>query len=228
MPHHFDPRRIQEDIRRLDRRVSQISSGGGGDPGSHTHDYASSSHTHAAVTHTHDYAATTHTHPAGDATTLDGIDSTGFALADHTHAGGGGTLPTPANIQLWMDAANLTFTNLPLLGVEVGANLRTRRILDLTNATQFRLGGVLVTAAAIAAKVRIDYSTDGGTTWAALKDTAATTDPDMPLNGAVGVRTGTWTALVAAAKVECQIRAFAYNGDGVVDPVIAALYMQVK
>lgn len=35
------------------------------------------------------YSQTSHTHSAGDATTLDGIDSTGFALAGHTHAAPG-------------------------------------------------------------------------------------------------------------------------------------------
>jgi hypothetical protein len=45
------------------------------------------SHNYADPVHTHDYAASAHTHAAGDATTLDGIDSTGFALVGHTHGG---------------------------------------------------------------------------------------------------------------------------------------------
>jgi hypothetical protein len=35
--------------------------------------------------HTHDYASSGHTHPDGNATTLDGIDSTGFATSGHDH-----------------------------------------------------------------------------------------------------------------------------------------------
>lgn len=87
----------------------------------HTHAYAEVAHTHlgyAPAVHIHDYAATGHSHPAGDATTLDGLDSTAFSRSDHTHPGG--TAPQ----KVVTDQANSTVTlaNATNMGFAVAVN----------------------------------------------------------------------------------------------------------
>jgi hypothetical protein len=75
----------------LPRSSQVIMSGGPSNPQApHNHDalYAPLAHTHeGGGDHNHDgvYALAGHTHAAGDADTLDGLDSTAFALAGHDH-----------------------------------------------------------------------------------------------------------------------------------------------
>lgn len=99
----------------------------GGDPGGggpHDHDgtYAPvHTHPYAATAHTHPYADSSHAHTAGDAATLDGLDSTAFALADHTHAGGSSAVTVQ---KVTADQANSTvnLANATGMAFAVAAN----------------------------------------------------------------------------------------------------------
>ncbi len=155
---------------------------------------------------------------------------TGNIRGPQGQAGSAGPAGVSQRAALWMDAASLVFTNLAAAGVEVAASgLRARTVMDLAGATQFRVGGVLAVVGATGTKIRMEYSTSNTGSWAELKAAGASTDPDMPLTGALGARAGVWTDIAAASRVaDIVLRPWVFGGNGTADPSISALYVEVR
>lgn len=117
----------------------------------------------------------------------------------------------------------ITMTNMPAAVTEQGGVTR-RTIYDFTHVNEIRLVGSVSTVSAVG-EMRVQYSADGGTTWRYFD--AAQSGPAFGLATA-GVRAGGWVTLEANAKGDRQVRLVSVNGDGVVDPVLALLLVQVR
>lgn len=128
--------------------------------------------------------------------------------------GGGGTLPTPIAVTLMEDA--VTLTNFPAAKA-TWSESRTK--LDLTNATNVRVICMRTSGAgATNGEIRVEYSTDEAT-WIDLAV--------VNIN-ALGCQVGAWTAVPAGAKADIFVQTYRINGDGVADPVIGLVTLQIK
>lgn len=118
--------------------------------------------------------------------------------------------------------AALTVTNIAAALTDASA--ACRQYQDLRPFNFVRLGGNVTTQAANGGQVRLQYSTDGGSTFAYFDTTNS--GPAVSLIG-TGVKTSGWVAVPAAAQRENAIlRLITISGDGAEDPVVSALHAE--
>jgi acid phosphatase family membrane protein YuiD len=185
-------------------------------------------------------AAASHSHPISDVTnlqtTLDAkqpLDSDLTAIAALSTATFGRSLltqadaataratlgvsipPTPVVIPLLQ--ASITLTNQAAADTEVVGNYRTK--VDLTNATDVRLVVREVGTGAAGADLRVQYSTDESA-WTNLT-------PEAAINATATVVTA-WTAVPVGAKGDVFLRMMVKDGDGVADPALRLVQVQVR
>jgi hypothetical protein len=139
-----------------------------------------------------------------------------LARADHQHQRDW--------VDLTFNAATVTWTNMPLLLTEFLGLTDRRRKFDLTNFTQARL---VVNVEVIGAALSVLYcefcTTDGGT-YAALDNS---TGPQCSLATA-GTIVSAPVSLTAAAKADVFLRISGVTGDGVTDPDLGLITLQVR
>ena len=129
---------------------------------------------------------------------------------------------------LTLVATEFVFTNIPAAVTEVGAGAGVLRIrADLTYATEARVSvGVRAGFAANAgATLAVQYSTDQ-TTWNYLRATGS--GPSAVIDVAGQVNVSSWVALDAGAKADVYLRIVTAGGDGVADPRIGTVTLQVR
>ena len=104
---------------------------------------------------------------------------------------------------------------MPNAETEFAGLTTTRKLVDLTGKTSFKIQALCGTPGEAAAKIRIKYSVDSWATSTTIEVGAGTTG-DCPLAG--GLNLGALTSLVAGAKDIVQIAAFGVGGNGVTSP----------
>ncbi len=160
------------------------------------------------------------------------ISGTGWANANHAHAGStsGGQIPYANLTGRPNDRAyfhlhtatggDSTWINMPVaLTALFGTGAFFQNLL-LTPFTEFRLHAALTTVGSASAKLRLEYFLTS-----AYVDAAATAAAgDVVIGGAGFGKVGAWTALAASAiTAERSFRIVGLTGDGIVDPVFAAI-----
>jgi hypothetical protein len=141
---------------------------------------------------------------------------------------GTGTLPAWIQLQTlaWavMTAAT-TLTNMPAALTEGIPAIRTQ--FDFTEFTQVRLLGNCTTAGASGSNLRIQYSTDSGSSWNYFDSTGANSGPSITLT-TTGVKDSGWITIDAGAKADVLMRFVSINGDGAADPVVAHIVLYAR
>lgn len=122
-------------------------------------------------------------------------------------------------ISLFGAPAGQNLTNIQAAEVDF---LGTYMPLDLTGKTQARLSAHLVVNGG-SAEFRVKYTLDRGATWQYLD---GATGPAV--NMVSGLNVSAWVNLVAAAKTDVQIKLITINGDGVLDPNVRRIGLEVR
>lgn len=113
----------------------------------------------------------------------------------------------------------VAWTGMPAAETEIFGNTNRRTKTDLTDFLQCRVS-VAVTAAGFAgSKIKIQYSTDE----AAWTDLTSTVIID-----ATGVKVSAWADIPTAAKADVFIRGAGIDGNGVANPSIGTVMLQVR
>jgi|GEM_PF-4383318 hypothetical protein len=126
-------------------------------------------------------------------------------------------ISTPDTAQTW--------SNMPAAETEFDKNIYTEKYANLTNYTQFRLVATQVIVGFADAYLRVQYSTDDGSTWYNLED--ASTGGDLDVTD-IGAKSGAWATIDSSAKTEVLLRIMGYGGNGVSDPSWRQLSIQFK
>jgi len=160
--------------------------------------------------------------------------------------GGGGVGPASTTVRgvvyttsqriTWQNGvASSADTNSPAAKQEWLTGLTTRRqTADLTGRTQARLALQTAVPGFAGSKMSIQYSLDGGTNWVYLDGTADATPigaatPQVAYDTAAGtLTTSSWATIHAAARTEVLLRIVTSGGDGIVDPTVFYLWLEVR
>lgn len=112
------------------------------------------------------------------------------------------------------------FTNLPAGDNEWNSDTSFRAESDLSAYSQFRLLVPVAVQGAAGTNVRVQYSTNGGSSFAGNLDGSA--GPAVLIDS-TGMKDSGWTNITAAARVDnVVLRLLSNGGDGVADPKISA------
>jgi hypothetical protein len=102
---------------------------------------------------------------------------------------------------------------------------------DLTNFTQARVAVCMDAAGAAGSQIAIQYSTDGGSSWKYLDDTAdgaiGSATPKVSI-AASGAAVSAWMTLAAAARADVRLRVVGDTGDGAADPSFFFIELEVR
>ncbi len=149
---------------------------------------------------------------AADTAVVDGPDWN----ADHV---------MPAAFVFPLMGTTITFTNLGSGVTDPGGRVRT--IVDLRQATFVRHLVSIQTGGSAGSEARLQYTTDGGTTWVNLDDLDGLA---VSIASTVGiVRVSPWRAPSPGAKIDdVVIRMICLGGDGVADPVLYRSELHVR
>lgn len=115
------------------------------------------------------------------------------------------------------------WTNMPAGLREFDNDVRRRVFIDLTNATQVRLGVNVITAGAAGSVLAIQYSTNQST-WNYLD---GGTGPSVPINS-TGLVNSSFVTITPAAKGNVYLRVVGSGGNGNADPNISTIHLEVK
>lgn len=114
-------------------------------------------------------------------------------------------------------------TNMAAAVTSLSANTRIR--VDLTGATQYRIGVTQSTAGFSTAFLRLRYSVNN-VTFLDIGDESNI--GDLAVGAGTGVKVGSWENLVGAAKADVWLQLFSYGGDGIVDPNFRQIWIEVE
>jgi len=117
-----------------------------------------------------------------------------------------------------------TWTNMPAAVTELFGGAESRVKVDLTYGTYYRIVVLQTVAGYSTADLNLQYSTDNVTYQAA--DTGAA--GELAVGAGIGVKVGTWAALVAGAQADVWLRIVGKQGDGKVDPRFRQIRTQFK
>lgn len=127
----------------------------------------------------------------------------------------GGGLGTAATV----NSDPLTWSNQPGAQTELAGSSARRIRIDLTGATQVRLSVRTTRAGSPAAFLSVQYSLDENT-WVGLGAGA-------PISG-VSTTASAWQTVPAAARRDVTVRVVGQGGDGVADPIIGSVVLEVR
>lgn len=141
---------------------------------------------------------------------------------------GGAAAPTISHSLHSIASANGIMSNIGVAEVEIFLQQRGRVIVDMDNVTQVRaMAGVFNNSNINAtAALKIQYSTDAGSTWADLTTGALLDIPGIA--GISGAAVSTWQAKPVGAVDDVLVRAVVYGGDDVADVNLQNVQLQVK
>jgi parallel beta-helix repeat protein len=128
------------------------------------------------------------------------------------------------NVTIMSTATAATWTDMPAALTEFLGVTRHRVSYDLRRALQVRLMVNVATAGAADAKLRAQYSKDGGATWSYLD---GATGPEVAI-GTTGLKVSSWAYLPTGAMAEVLLRVVGLDGDGVADPAFNNLILQFR
>lgn len=132
----------------------------------------------------------------------------------------GSPAPTYRQFLLVQDQNDFAINNPPVGGVEI-ANNASRTRIDLSAFTETRLQ-FIVSSNSTSIACRVEYSTDGGTSWATLVGpvAASATPNDLTV--------GNFTAIPAQALGDVTVRAMIIGTGGNPDPIVRAIRLDVR
>lgn len=121
--------------------------------------------------------------------------------------------------------SNSIWANMPAILTEfAGSALASRRKVNLTNCTHYRLVVNQAVAGNAGADLNLQYSLNGSSFIAA--DTAGAGELDVGTG--TGVKYGAWAPLADGAKTDVWLRLVGKEGDGIFDPSWRYIAMQFK
>jgi hypothetical protein len=124
----------------------------------------------------------------------------------------------------------IAWTMLSAVTEIYGTQVR-RLAFDLMGYSQFRIVATQVVAGSSGAKLRVEYSTNGGSGWSPLESGTTTGDLAVNVSGttnAPAVRVGAWAPIAGAAQGNVWLRLVGFGGNGSLKPSWYALRLQVK
>lgn len=129
--------------------------------------------------------------------------------------------PRPSSHTLWASSSG-TWTDMPAATTEIDSSVSGRLKVDMTGMVDCRIQATVRTAGVAGSNLSLQYATDGDTqaTWATLS-------PSVTIDN-IGGRTSTWGAIPTAAKADVWVRVVGAGGDGVTDPRIGLVALQVR
>lgn len=161
-------------------------------------------------------AAGTLTLNAGDALTAEGPVSctlVGYDLvAVHT-------------AEVFLHSITTVWTNMPNAVTELFGAIVNRRQFDLRGFSEFRLQARLAVVGAAAAVLRMEYSTNSGSSWANLESSGTSADLSIAAGSVIA---GSWGQIAAGAKADVWLRIVGQNGDGAADPSFTTIFLQLR
>ena len=125
---------------------------------------------------------------------------------------------TPEKIAL--NSANLAWTNMPAAETELAGVVHRRVRVDLTDCDRCRLTARVSTAGAPGAILKAQYAADDAGPWADLTAGVSL--------AAVETAAGAWGDVPAGAKGDVIVRVVGLGGNGVADPVIGSVVLEVR
>ncbi len=114
-------------------------------------------------------------------------------------------------------------TNMAAAVTTLSTNTRIR--VDLTGATQYRIGVTQSTAGFSTAFLRLRYSVNN-VTFLDIGDESNI--GDLAVGAGTGVKVGSWENLVGEAKADVWLQLYSYGGDGIVDPNFRQIWIEVE
>jgi len=140
-------------------------------------------------------------------------------------AGGGGVNAAVMDVDVYSNGMiDAQWRNMPSAIAELFDNTSSRNKLDLTYATHYRIVVNQTVAGYTDATFNLQYSTDDNTYLVA--DTAGA--GECSVGAGVGVKLGSWAALVGGANADVWIRIVGESGNGTVDPRFRQIRIQFK
>ena len=118
-----------------------------------------------------------------------------------------------------------TWTLFPAAVTEFLGLTQDRFSYTCTFLSDFRIIVEVSNAASAGAKLRLEYSTNGGAAWANAQSSGTTGDVAAD---AVARVTGTWVALATLAKADVLFRIVGHTGDGIDGAVFDNLHVQFR
>lgn len=118
------------------------------------------------------------------------------------------------------------FPNMPAAESLWNGSWENTSIVDLTNATQFRLNLRVIVSGSTGSKVRLKYSINGGGTWIDLASPAGAAD--LTIN-TINLRVSPWVTVAAGAKTASTlIGLFGVSGNATADPIITDVKLEYR
>lgn len=121
-----------------------------------------------------------------------------------------------------LNTVNVTWTNMPAAATELFGVVHRRARIDLTYASQIRLMARVSTLGYSTSILYAQYSTDESA-WVTL-----TTNSLAIGGGSAGTRVTAWENIPTGALADVFVRIMGSGGDGVVDPILGTIQLQVR
>lgn len=119
--------------------------------------------------------------------------------------------------------ATETWANQPSGTTEFDGATNRRLAIDLSSATQARFQANVTTSGAGGATLRVQYSTNGGTSWTNLD---GGTGPTIPVTS--GLQTTAFFTIDVAARTDVLLRVVGQGGNGFTDPAFMTMNLEVR
>lgn len=154
-----------------------------------------------------------------------GVGKIPIAGADGKLASGYIPLLAPY-VLTFIGSSAYTWNNMPAALTEINSTPAWRLYQDLTNFTQVRMQVFVYGTGSANAKIRLQYSTDNGSTWSYMDDVSG---PSVSIYvTSQKLQVSDWVNLATGAKREVLLRIVGIDGDGVADPSFTLIVAQFK
>lgn len=144
-------------------------------------------------------------------------------------SGGNAAATTTAEVIIFgNNSSTRTWTNMPVAATELFGATDTRKRIDLTYATQYRVKARVNTVGAAGADLNLRYTTASTTAFASTLTADSGGAGEVAISGTTGLREGSWTNLVAGAKNDVYILIAGKDGNAVADPIFSQIVVEFR
>lgn len=127
---------------------------------------------------------------------------------------------TATPFYITINVGNVTWTNMPAAATEIFGTAHRRVRKDLTDVNKIRLSARVSTAGSTGSVIYAEYSTDESA-WTRLTENLSIATP-------TGTKASTWEDMTAGARGDVFIRIMGSGGDGVADPILGNIALEVR